>query len=111
MIPTSNPARPASRTIGDVPIPMPAADEAASKLKREAPAIATLEHLANNAPFLAADNLVAGYGSMEIIHGVSLRVAKGQALCLIGPNGAGKSTVLHTIYGFTDLSHGTVLID
>src|SRR3546814_709687 len=45
---------------------------------------------------------------MEILHGVSLRVGKGQSLCLIGPNGAGKSTVLHSIYGFTRITGGSV---
>src|SRR3546814_13378507 len=45
---------------------------------------------------------------MEILHGVSLRVGKGQSLCLIGPNGAGKSTVLHSNYVFTRITGGSV---
>ena len=52
-------------------------------------------------PVLEIDDLRAGYGAMEILHGFALRVARGQSLCLIGPNGAGKSTVLHSIFGFT----------
>ncbi|MGH6902208.1 MAG: ABC transporter ATP-binding protein, partial [Geminicoccaceae bacterium] len=54
------------------------------------------------------ENLNAGYGRMEILHGFSLAVAKGQSLCLIGPNGAGKSTVLHSIYGFTTITAGAI---
>jgi branched-chain amino acid transport system ATP-binding protein len=86
------------------------AHDAPSTLDRDAPDVATLDRLAHDAPLVAVDNLIAGYGAMEILHGVSLRVAKGQAVCLIGPNGAGKSTVLHSIYGFTDIRRGRILI-
>ena len=54
--------------------------------------------------------LLAGYGRMEILHGLDLLVGKGQSLCLIGPNGAGKSTVLHAIYGFADVQGGTISV-
>ena len=47
---------------------------------------------------------------MEILHDFHLQVAKGQSLCLIGPNGAGKSTVLHSIFGFTRIFSGRILI-
>ncbi|MEX1108806.1 MAG: ABC transporter ATP-binding protein [Dongiaceae bacterium] len=69
---------------------------------------ATLDSLATGEPLLALDDLVAGYGSMEILHEFSLRVGAGQSLCLIGPNGAGKSTVLHAIYGFASVMAGTI---
>ena len=97
--------------LADAPIALPAADDAAGALDREPPAIAALDRLANDAALVALDDIVAGYGSKQILHGVSLRVAKGQALCLVGPNGAGKSTVLHSIYGFTDIDSGRVTID
>jgi branched-chain amino acid transport system ATP-binding protein len=64
--------------------------------------------LAGDDPFLTIENMVAGYGAMEILHGIDLAVAKGQSLCLIGPNGAGKSTVLHSIYGFTNIKSGSI---
>ena len=60
---------------------------------------------------LALDNLVAGYGTMQILHGLDLRVGAGQSLCLIGPNGAGKSTVLHAIYGFAAVTSGSKRMD
>jgi branched-chain amino acid transport system ATP-binding protein len=82
----------------------------AAGLVREAPSVARLDQLVGGEPMVAVDNLVAGYGKMEILHGVSLRVGRGQSLCLIGPNGAGKSTVLHSIYGFTRIMSGTVTI-
>ena len=59
-------------------------------------------------PHLRIDDLHAGYGQMEILHGFSLRVGRQQSLCMIGPNGAGKSTVLHSIFGFTNIYSGTV---
>jgi branched-chain amino acid transport system ATP-binding protein len=48
---------------------------------------------------------------MEILHDFSLRVGRGQSLCLIGPNGAGKSTVLHSIFGFTNIFSGSINVD
>ncbi|NCW79523.1 MAG: ABC transporter ATP-binding protein [Pelagibacteraceae bacterium] len=67
--------------------------------------------LSNNAKFLEINGLQAGYGKMQILHNFNLFIGKGQSLCLIGPNGAGKSTVLHSIYGFTDIYDGNVIIE
>ncbi|MDA0377572.1 MAG: ABC transporter ATP-binding protein [Proteobacteria bacterium] len=67
--------------------------------------------LSNNSKFLEINGLQAGYGKMQILHNFNLFVGKGQSLCLIGPNGAGKSTVLHSIYGFTDVYDGDVIIE
>jgi branched-chain amino acid transport system ATP-binding protein len=66
--------------------------------------------LAGGEPFLSIEDLRAGYGNMEILHGMNLHVKRGQSLCLIGPNGAGKSTVLHSIYGFTRISGGRISV-
>jgi branched-chain amino acid transport system ATP-binding protein len=74
-------------------------------------AAAELEALVGDASLIAVDGLVAGYGAMEILHGIDLRLGAGQSLCLIGPNGAGKSTVLHSLYGFTDITAGRIAID
>ena len=74
------------------------------------PGVDELDALAGGAPWLAVNELVAGYGRMQVLHGVSLRVARGQSLCLIGPNGAGKSTVLHSIYGLADIAGGSVTL-
>ena len=69
-----------------------------------------LDELAGNESFVSIRNLVAGYGQMEILHDLDLRVGKGQSLCLIGPNGAGKSTILHAIFGFNRIFSGTIEI-
>jgi len=75
------------------------------------PSQARIAELAGNSPLLRIDGLVAGYGKMEVLHGIDLQVGAGQSLCLIGPNGAGKSTVLHSIYGFTDIMAGSITVN
>jgi branched-chain amino acid transport system ATP-binding protein len=67
-----------------------------------------LDALAGDEPLLRIDGLVAGYGNVEVVHGVDLRLGRGQALCLIGPIGAGKSTILHSIFGLADLRGGRI---
>ena len=67
-----------------------------------------LAELAGGDDYLRIDRLLAGYGRMEILHGLDLQVGRGQSLCLIGPNGAGKSTVLHAIYGLNRITGGTI---
>lgn len=83
----------------------------ASKIAAEAPTPDKLDALAGNAPYLSIDGLRAGYGRMQILYDFSLRVGRGQSLCLIGPNGAGKSTVLHSIFGFTNIMGGRIVVD
>jgi branched-chain amino acid transport system ATP-binding protein len=82
-----------------------------SRIASEGPSTQRLAELAGGQPLLAIENLRAGYGEMEILHGVHLQVAGGQSLCLIGPNGAGKSTVLHSIYGFTRIYSGAIRVN
>ena len=83
----------------------------AEKLAANRPSIDRLDELAKNDAFLSIEGLLAGYGKMEIIHNFDLRIASGQSLCLIGPNGAGKSTILHSIYGFTNITGGSITIE
>ena len=86
------------------------AKEAAS-IAANAPTVTQLDKMVEGDAFLTIDSLRAGYGKMEILHEFSLRVGKGQSLCLIGPNGAGKSTVLHSVFGFTNIFSGSIKID
>ena len=60
---------------------------------------------------LEVHDLHAGYGKMEILKGVSLRVEAGQVVSIIGPNGAGKSTVFRTVFGLLPARQGRVLLD
>ncbi len=69
-----------------------------------------LTALCADTPYVDITGLRAGYGKMEILHTLDLKVSKGQSLCLIGPNGAGKSTVLHSIFGFTNIFAGSIRI-
>jgi len=86
------------------------------EVTRQAAAIAEdisldqLDELAGYAPHVSINNLVAGYGQMEILHNFNLRVGRAQSLCLIGPNGAGKSTILHAIFGFNRIFSGSIEI-
>ncbi len=96
---------------GDEPLSVDEVEEEAAVLARRGPGRERIEELAGGRPLLAIDGLVAGYGRMKILHGIDLRVAGGQSVCLIGPNGAGKSTVLHSIYGFTRIWEGAISLD
>jgi branched-chain amino acid transport system ATP-binding protein len=83
----------------------------AERIAENAPPLSALEVLAGGESFLTIDNLRAGYGPMEILHDFSMRIGKGQSLCLIGPNGAGKSTVLHSIFGFATVMGGSIKVN
>jgi branched-chain amino acid transport system ATP-binding protein len=61
-------------------------------------------------PIIELDNVVAGYGAMTILNGVSFRIAPGAITTVIGPNGAGKSTLFKTIFGLLRPRSGKVLI-
>jgi branched-chain amino acid transport system ATP-binding protein len=52
---------------------------------------------------LALDGVDAGYGHLQILHGVTVRVGAGEIVSLIGPNGAGKTTVIRAILGLVPL--------
>ena len=57
---------------------------------------------------LEANNIVAGYGKSEILHGVSMHLEEKEVITIIGPNGAGKSTLLKAIMGYVTIFDGEV---
>jgi branched-chain amino acid transport system ATP-binding protein len=52
---------------------------------------------------LALEDVEAGYGPLQVLRRVTLRVAPGEIVSLIGPNGAGKTTVIRAILGLIPL--------
>jgi branched-chain amino acid transport system ATP-binding protein len=55
-------------------------------------------------PLLELRELRVGYGKVEAVHGVSLRVERGTIVTVIGPNGAGKTTLLGAVMGLLPCS-------
>ena len=67
---------------------------------------------------MAADRMLlqvrdihAGYGNLDILHGITLDVGRGELVCIIGPNGSGKSTTLKSITGFLHPKSGHIVFD
>ncbi len=59
---------------------------------------------------LKIENLHAGYGKVEVLHGVDIHVPKGKIVTLIGSNGAGKTTTMRAISGMINPSSGSITL-
>jgi branched-chain amino acid transport system ATP-binding protein len=57
-------------------------------------------------PLLELRGIHAGYGTIEVLHGVDLAVPPGSVLALLGPNGGGKSTTLKVVSGLLPMTRG-----
>jgi branched-chain amino acid transport system ATP-binding protein len=55
--------------------------------------------------------MTGGYGPVDILHGCTIAVEKGQIAVIVGPNGAGKSTAMKAVFGMLNLRGGRVLLD
>ena len=53
-------------------------------------------------------NLTAGYGKVNVLHGISLDVNERECVALIGANGAGKTTILRCICGLNEVRSGSI---
>jgi branched-chain amino acid transport system ATP-binding protein len=60
---------------------------------------------------LEVSGLVSAYGRVEVLHGVTISVAKGEIVTLVGANGAGKTTLLRCISGVQSMRSGTIRFD
>ncbi|MFA4965146.1 MAG: ABC transporter ATP-binding protein [Thermoleophilia bacterium] len=60
------------------------------------------------AALLEIGGLRAGYGRVEVLHGIDLAVGEGELVAVIGANGAGKSTLLKAVVGLVTARAGTV---
>ncbi|WP_326791656.1 ABC transporter ATP-binding protein [Streptomyces sp. NBC_00841] len=56
-------------------------------------------------------DISAGYGNIEVLHGVSVSVGAGEIVSLLGPNGAGKTTTLLACSGLVKVSGGDIRLD
>jgi multiple sugar transport system ATP-binding protein len=50
-------------------------------------------------------------GAVDVIHGIDLKLGKGEFVVFVGPSGCGKSTLLRLIAGLEDVSGGEIRID
>ena len=62
-------------------------------------------------PVLEVTALEGGYGSVQILNGIDLKVEQGEFVTIIGPNGCGKSTFLKSIFGLASQYSGVVSHD
>ena len=65
----------------------------------------------SRAPMVEADGIRKSFGALEVIKDVSLRVGKGEVVCIIGPSGSGKSTFLRCLNWLESPEVGLVRID
>ena len=57
---------------------------------------------------LKIDSLSAGYGDLQVLTDIDMRVGRGEYVTIVGPNGAGKSTVMKSVFGLTNRMDGAV---
>jgi branched-chain amino acid transport system ATP-binding protein len=61
-------------------------------------------------PVVEMRGVHAGYGQIDVLHGIDLRLDPGTVLAVLGPNGAGKSTTVRTLAGFVRPTAGRILV-
>ena len=60
---------------------------------------------------LSVSDVIAGYGPVTVLNGLSLSVPTGGRTALLGRNGVGKTTALKAIMGLTDVRQGRIVFD
>lgn len=61
--------------------------------------------------FIEINNLRKSFGATEVLHGLNLKIGRGQLATLLGPSGCGKSTLLRAIAGLNSIDEGEIIID
>lgn len=61
-------------------------------------------------PILELCGVRAGYGAIEVLHGIDLVVPRGEVVAVLGPNGAGKTTAIRTAAGQLRPTSGTLRV-
>jgi branched-chain amino acid transport system ATP-binding protein len=67
--------------------------------------------MAEGVEYLRITDLHAFYGESHILHGVDLRVNRGEVVTLLGRNGAGRTTTLKSILGLVGRRTGSIMIN
>lgn len=62
-------------------------------------------------PVFVADDIEAGYGPIQALHGASMTVRRNAVTAVVGANGAGKTTLLRVLSGLLPVTSGTVLYE
>jgi branched-chain amino acid transport system ATP-binding protein len=60
---------------------------------------------------LTISHLVAGYGKVQVLHGISIEVPRGKVVTLIGSNGAGKTTTMRAVSGMIAPTSGEISLN
>ena len=60
---------------------------------------------------LTVQNVTAGYGNVQVLHDVSIRVGDGETVVLLGTNGNGKSTLIKSIVGLVRPERGAIRVE
>jgi branched-chain amino acid transport system ATP-binding protein len=61
-------------------------------------------------PVLELRGVRAGYGAIEVLHGIDLMIPERSVMAVLGPNGAGKSTLLSVIAGLQPATAGDIIL-
>lgn len=56
-------------------------------------------------------DIVSGYGKKVVVNNISMKVKRGDFICILGSNGCGKTTLLKTILGFIKPFNGEIYVD
>ena len=62
-------------------------------------------------PLLSVSGVHAGYGDVQVLWGIDIRIERGEIACLVGSNGAGKTTLMRAISGLVPASAGSILFE
>lgn len=59
-------------------------------------------------PLLKVNDIISGYGDMQVLNGISMMAHEGEVISIVGPNGSGKSTLMKTIFGLIHPWDGSI---
>jgi polar amino acid transport system ATP-binding protein len=62
-------------------------------------------------PLIQMRDVSKSFGTLTVLNGISLDVAKGEVVCIIGPSGSGKSTLLRCINALVPIERGSILVE